>query len=261
MEPNTPTTDDLTHHELVRRVVHALLGPAVRMGVAHGVPLKELARLLESAHFAHVRQQSATLRDTARKLGISERSAERLSQQAREAFVLPELKHHLPRRIEFILAAAPMSVARLQQVLSDVSESEVQEAVDELKRQGRVTESGDRTVTYTTTSGVRSLPRDGWIARVGGLTSFAENLANAAWGRFFANDPRSFARTLSFRLTPAQLAELNRWYSEVMLPQIVAWNEAAEAAGDNDDVQPMQLSLCWAPYEAMASTNNPKGER
>jgi hypothetical protein len=168
------------------------------------------------------------------------------------------MRHHLPRRIEFILSAAPMSTARLVQVLRDVAEADVIAALQELKSTGRVVENGDRTITYQVSSSVRSLPRDNWIARVGGLTSFAENLANAAWGRFFADHPAAFARTLSFRVTPERLAQLAAWYTDVVLPQIVAWNDEAESV--DGDIEPMQLSLCWAPYEAMQRAERSGGE-
>lgn len=260
MTNETPPIENLSHDELVLRVLYALLRPAVRLGAAFDVPLKELVRLLESAHFQEVRSRASTLKDAAERLGISERSAERLSRQARETFVLPDIRHHLPRRVEFILSASPMSLARLVQVLPDVEEGDVLAALTQLREEGRVTENIDRTITYHVSSTVRSLPRDSWVARVGGLTSFGENLANAAWGRFFVNDAASFARTLSFRISPERLADMSKWYAEQILPQIVQWNQEAESEDTDATLQPMQLSLCWAPYEAMDRTRAPEGE-
>lgn len=245
------TQDDISQDELVLRVVHALLRPAVQIGGVFGVSLKELTRLLESAYFQDQRARTATLKETASRLGISERSAERLSKQARETFLLPELKHHLPRRIEFMLAASPMSAARIAQVLRDVDEADIQTALQQLVDAGRIRLDGDRTAVYEPVDGVRSMERDSWVGRVGGLASFAENLANAAWGRFFAQEPAAFARTLTFRLTPERVQQLTDWYTRQVLPHIVTWSEEADAAGA-DATTAMQMSLCWAPYEALS---------
>lgn len=256
---DAPRPDDLTRDELLLRVLYALLQPAVRLASAFGIPLKELGRLLESGYYNDVRGRAATQKEAAERLGVSERSADRLARQAREAFVLPELEHHLPRRIEFMLAATPMSEARLAQVLRDVDPDDVGRALASLVEDGRVVATEERTVTYRPSATVRSLPRDTWTSRVGALASFGENLANAAWGRFFADDPAAFARTLSFRVTTDRAEQLAAWYADEVLPRIVAWDEEASDATD-DDALPMQLSLCWAPYEAMTRQRVEPGE-
>lgn len=254
-----PKPDDLTQDELLLRVLYALLQPAIRLASVFGVPLKELGRLLESSYYNEVRGRVATRRETADKLGVSARSADRLARQARETFVVPELEHNLPRRIEFMLAAAPMSAARLSQVMRDVDAGDVERALATLVETGRVVATEERTVTYRPSATVRSLPRDTWTSRVGALSSFGENLANAAWGRFFADDDAAFARTLSFRLTEQRALELSDWYAREILPRIVAWDEEATNAPDETRL-PMQLSLCWAPYEAMTRSRVAPGE-
>lgn len=252
MNPPSQLPDQrIPQGELVARVIFALLRPAVRIATLFGVSLKDLTRLLESAHYQEVRTHTPTQRDVADALGVSARTADRLARQLREAFVVPELEHHLPRRIEFMLAATPMSAARLVQVVHDASERDVLEALATLEQDGRVVAEQGRTTVYRPASGVRSLPRDSWVNRIGGLESFGENLSNAAWGRFFADDERAFARTLSFRLTEPQIRELDAWYQSAVLPAIVAWSEAAESVQDTTPRTAMQLSLCWAPYEAM----------
>jgi hypothetical protein len=141
-----------------------------------------------------------------------------------------------------------MSEARLLQVLRDVDEADVRGALADLLSDERVTQDGERTITYRPSPGVRSLPRDTWVSRVGALASFGENLSNAAYGRFFGSDDRSFARTLSFRLTPERVSSLNALYQDTLLPQIVAWSDADESS---ETAVAMQLSLCWAPYDEL----------
>ncbi len=259
--PTTPAepNPDLAHDELLARVLYELLRPAARLAVAFDVPLRDLVELLENAAFREAHRGDGTVRGAAARLGISVRSAERLSRQSRETYVVAELAHHLPRRIEFLLAARPMSEARLVQVLRDVDAQQVQDALAELVSSGRVRADGDRTIVYQPTPGVRSLPRDTWVARVGALGSLGENLGNAVWGRFFANDPAAFARTLSFRIRRERVASLAAWYAENVLKVIAAWNDEDERV-EGDETVSMQLSLLWAPYEAMARNRATDGE-
>ena len=84
------------------------------------------------------------------------------------------------------------------------------------------------------------------MKRVGGLTSFAENLADAAYGRFFKAEPRAFARTLSFQAPVGATDELGEWYEAAVLAKIIELSDRAEQTPDKED---LQLSLCWAPYE------------
>jgi hypothetical protein len=53
---------------------------------------------------------------------------------------------------------------------------------------------------------------------------------------------------------------MSKWYAEQILPQIVQWNQEAESDDADPSIQPMQLSLCWAPYEAMDRAKAPEGE-
>lgn len=243
------SAEDVSTEELAHRVIFALLRSVVRTAGAFEIPLKDVVQLLESAYFRDVRGRATTLRSAARHLGVSQRTADRLAAQNRETFLLPELRHHLPRRIEFMLAAEPLSEARIAQLLPDVTEQDVAAALRGLLDEGRITQDGERTVTYRPVEGVRSLPRDTWVQRVGALTSFSDNLADAAFGRFFAEDTHAFARTLSFPLRPEDIDALADWYRTEMLPRIVAMSDEAS---DTPDSVPMQLSICWAPYETIA---------
>lgn len=238
--------EQISDSELRKRVIYSLLTPAVKLARLFGVPLKDLTTWVETAYFYEVRSTGATLEISGKALGVSQRKATRLSKQLRESFFLPEVGHNLPRRIEFMLWAQPMGSARIKQVLPGVTESAVEAALDVLLSRGRIRERVGRTLMYEAVESVRRLPRDTWMARIGGLNSFVENLTHATFGRFFRREPRAFARTVSFQVPPGAVNELDKLYEELLLPRL---REITEQAEECESGEPMQLSLCWAPYE------------
>jgi hypothetical protein len=240
------THDHISPDELKLRVIYSLATSAVKLARAFRIPLKDLLRAVETAYFREVRNGGATLSETADALGVSQRTAVRLSKQLREAFLLPEVSHNLPRRIEVMLATRPMGVARLVQLLPNVNEDHVRGIVDGLVAAGRLREVSGRTTMYETASDLRRLPRDSWIAKVGALNSLAENLANTAYGRFFRDEPRAFARTLSFSMRPGALERLGALYEASILDTVRQLNTDADEAHEHVG---MQMSVCWAPYE------------
>ncbi len=245
------STDDITDAELVQRVVYALLRPAVRVAGMFGVPLKTVQSLVEAALFQELRARGMTLDEAGEALGVGRRTAARLSKKLKERFVVPELRHNLPRRIEFMVGVRPLSAARIRQALPEHRAADVDEAIAALRSEGRIDLVPGRTPRFRPAEGLRRLSRDTWRARVGGLTSFAENLADAVYGRFFASEPGAFARTLSFNVPEGGHEALERLYSETLVETIERLNREAE---ETEQGAPMQLSLCWAPYELIRNT-------
>ena len=248
--------EDLPRQELQQRVLYALLVPAVRLAHVFGVSLKDLRGLVDTAYFQELRSAGLTHQQISKALGVSKRTAVSLSRQAREQFVGPAVHHNLPRRIEFMLGAEPMGEGRIHQLLPGVEPEDIRQALEELRAQGRVREIKGRTLKFAPAASVRSLPRDTWIARIGGLNSFTENLTNAVFGRFFRDEPRTFARTLTFHGGPQVFKEMTRIYQEAFLPglQGLHYEEHAE------DAQAAQVSLCWAPYEYIKPQHTDESE-
>jgi hypothetical protein len=141
-----------------------------------------------------------------------------------------------------------------------VEGEEVERSLRELLKKGRVKEVPGRTLMYALAQPVMRLPRDTWMARVGALNSFAENLTNAAYGRFFREEPRAFARTVTFRGRAEVYERLSAFYESVVLPELqgLMSQEGEEPALDGESVQ---VSLCWAPYEYTREIAGEEGER
>ncbi|MEL6178183.1 MAG: hypothetical protein AAFS10_04475 [Myxococcota bacterium] len=243
--------ENIPKNELEQRVIYALLLPAVRLAHAFGVSLKDLRSWVDTAYFHELRSTGLTHQEIADALRVSKRTAVNLSRQAREQFIGPNIHHNLPRRIEFMLGAEPMGQGRVHQLLPEAELEDVQVALRELLEQGRIRELPGRTLKYEPAASVRSLPRDTWMARIGGLNSFSENLTNAVFGRFFRHEPRTFARTLTFRGRPGVFRELTDFYTHRILPGLQSMHVET-----TDQTEPAQVSLCWAPYEYM----NPEPE-
>lgn len=252
-ERDVDSAADIDQRELERRLVHALARLVARFAGAFEMPLAELVDLVQAAHLQTLRERGLTLGDIGRRMDVSERHAKRLMKQLRESFLDTERSYDLPVRIEFMLWAQPMSAARLKQVMKDEAGA-IDQAIERLVDSGRVVvdkvEGGARTPLLRPTTEVQSLVRDTWLARIGALNSFVGNLGDAVWGRFVDASPRSFARTLSFLVREEDAPELQRFFSETLVP-FMSGLDAAAADADAARREPYRLSLCWSPFESM----------
>lgn len=240
--------------ELEQRVIYSLLLPAVSLAARFGISAKDLGQWVQLAYLRHLRDQGMTHKEAGAVMGLSERSAKRLGQQLRGRFLRPEQEHNLPVRVEFILRAAPMSRARLYQVLRDVPQAELDTAIDALLDQGHIQEQEGRTVTLRVVRSVHSRVRDSWLARIGGLNSLSQNLAETVLGSFFLRDGRSLARTMSFHLLPHQQEQLKEALQQ-LIQAIAAMDQEAEG---QPQALPVRLSVLWAPFGLLARRADPE---
>lgn len=250
-EPPDRSGSDIDERELERRLVHAMARLVTRFAAAFEMPLAELVDLVQAAHLQTLRERGFTLGEIGRRMDVSERHAKRLLKQLRESFLDTERSYDLPVRIELMLWAQPMTAGRIKQLLRDEPVA-VEQAIARLVETGRVTEGPGRTPLLHTTTAVQSLVRDTWLARIGALNSFVASLGDAVYGRFIEGSGAAFARTLSFLVRPEDGAELQRFFSEQLVPFMTALDSRAqEAAGAGQPGEAYRLSICWAPFEAM----------
>ncbi len=227
-------------------VVYALLLPSVRLARLFKIPLRDMGDLLQMAYYHELKRQGLKMRQISDQLGVSMRKVALLSKRLKHNFAADEDKHGLPRRLEFALWSGALSEARLQQAFPDAEPGQVRAALELLMRDGRVKENRGRTVTYEVNRSQFRLVQGAWLARVDGLNNLLENLSAAVFGRFFDGSDEAFARTLSLRVRREDLPKMRKLYEEVIWPELVKMDEAAQ--GD-DDAQPMDVSIVWAPYE------------
>ena len=244
---DTQQTD--TSAELERRVVYATLVPAVRLGRLFGVRLKEASEWLELAHLKELVDEGLKLKEAADRLQVSVRKVSMLSSRLRENFFVPEREHELPSRILFALWAEPLSRKRIKQYLARTDEALIDQAIDQLEADGKITLTDGRTPTYTIVEGAQRLVRRDMMARVDALNSMLATVTDAIYSRFFTpEDASSFARALQLRVRPEDLPALRALYEEQIWPTLSALDEAAR---DDPDAIPLGVALSWAPLDAV----------
>lgn len=250
-----------TRHTLGERVIYALLRPAARVALTFGVPLKQLRERLQMAYFHEARDRGLKLREVADILDVSPRSAALLSKQLKENFLDVEAEVALPRRIEFLLWAEPLSTARLKQVLSDVDADSIDDALTRLEEEGRVTrEAGAKGRWSVVRSAFRLVDERGWLSRLDGLDTLLATVANTAWSRFFGTpteEARSFARNLALRIRPEDIGRLRELYDHTIWPALLALDEAAK---DQPDSVAIDLALLWSAQDTVRAVALPKTE-
>lgn len=223
-----------------RTVVFSLLEPALKLAEHTGVQAADLQQWIRVGYFLMLREGGATIADAARKLGVSEPTANRIARQLRSDFLTPWVEHELPKQIVFTIWRKPRTRAKLAQLFPAVTTEELDEALGELVREERVGFSDGR---YRTTAKEDRLVQSGESARLGALQSLLDSLATVVRARFVERSDKAFARTVSFRLPPGGEARLQAFYEETLWPFLSELEDEAEAKGSSA-VQ--QLSIFWS---------------
>lgn len=192
------------------------------MAVRMGVPLSELKRTAELAYYREARARGLKMREIAETMSVSMAKVGALSKSLKEHFSEPEREHELPRRVLTLLWVGPLSLKRIQQALSDVEPSVVEDAVEALLQDERLLKSAGRTPRYELTSSAHLLVQDGWMGRIDALGHMMLTAAHVVEGRFERNDARAFTRTVDFRALPSAVGGLKRAYQEHVYPLVVA---------------------------------------
>src|SRR5690606_15670193 len=205
--------------------------------------------------YQETKRRGLKMREASDVLDVSMRKVALLSKRLKQNFLDAEHEVELPRRIEFMLWAEPLSSARIKQVLTDVEEQEIDEAIEMLDAQGRIELQDGRTPTWTVKRNEFRLVHDNMLSRIDGLNNLLASLANAVFGRFFEREVRAFARTLSLRVRETDLPRLQSLYEDVLWETLRRLD--ADAHG-NDDAIEMDVSILWAPYEYVQRVTDAK---
>jgi hypothetical protein len=177
-------------------------------------------------------------------MGVSLRKVAAIASTLRETFYQVEEKAGLPRRIEHLLWAAPCSRARVAQILSPHSATQVNRAIDRLIREGRVSEdTSARTPILAVTRGEARLVRSDWLSRLDGAENLLDNLGNTLADRFWGEGSMSLARTVNLAIRRRHLSKLQQFYETVLWPKLVSLDKASIGHEDAIDID---LSIFWA---------------
>ncbi len=252
--------DDIEAQELRERVLYALMEPAGRLARVFRTPLTSFRDYAEVAYYHETKRHGMKMKDVAGLMDVSMSKVALLSRALKGNFLTDDASASLPRRIEFMLWAQPLTLAKIKQVLTDAKAQEVNRAIRELVEQGRVRkERRDANTVYALQITSDRRVWDSWIARVDGLQNAVRNVADAVYARFFLppNDA-AFARTLTFRARPEDLGRLRAFYEERLFELVTQLDTAAE--DDPENSVAISLSVFWAPYDLAGSVHTQEEE-
>lgn len=246
--------DSISDDELRDRVLYALLGPAGRLARVFATPLTALRDWAELAYYHDTKRQGLKMKETAALMDVSISKVALLSRALKENFLGDAEEAELPRRIEFMLWAEPLSLAKIKQVLTDTEPQRVNEVVSSLVDDGRIERiEEDNKVYYRLQIATDRRVWDSWLARIDGLNNVLRNVTDAIYARFFTDEDAAFARTLTFRVRPEDLEKLHEFYENQLFAIVEELDAGAEE--DPDAAVPISLSLFWAPYEFLDSVS------
>lgn len=247
---------DITPEELRDRVVYALMSPVARFARVFGLPLTPVRDWAEIAYYHEARRHNLKMKEMAELMQISTSKVSLLSKALKENFIRPEVEAALPRRIEFMLWAEPLSLAKIKQVLTDVSNEEINQAIAHLVSEGRIIkEDGESAPLYRLQIETDRRVWDSWIARIDALNNAMSNVSDAVFARFFKSDDSAFARTLTFHIRRRDIDRLKEHYEELF----ALVQELDAAAGSSEDSMPISLSVFWAEHDLLGGQETPGG--
>lgn len=245
------TRDDITESELRSRIIFSLMVPIAQVATTLNLPLSDMKKWLETAYFQEARRRGLELKEITQVMDVSISKASLLSRQLKENFLESQQEHELPRRIEYMLWAQPLSEGRLSQVLPGIEADELRDALDLLVREQRIAmkqEAPGLEPKYELQIKKARRVWDNWLARLDGLQNALRTVGDTVYSRFFATDLPAFARTLTFHIRDEDVEALERFYEEEVFPFIENLNNAAE---DSGDAKTISLSLFWALKDAV----------
>lgn len=260
MQSEAPSRDNIDPVELRRRVLYALFAPAAKIAAGFGVPLAEMKRLVETAYYHEAKRRNLSMSEAMEMMGISISKAALLSRQLKNNFMAPDLEYALPRRIEYMLWAGPMTFSRINQALPAVDAVEVQSAVEALLADGciRVVASRAREDVFKLITRQSRRVWSTWLARLDGLHNALDSVTDAVRGRFFQPDRPAFARTVTFHASKEDLGRLETFYEESLFPLLAELDGATEEL-ESAEIEKVSLSLFWSAHET-SCPNPPEDE-
>ncbi|MEL6178609.1 MAG: hypothetical protein AAFS10_06630 [Myxococcota bacterium] len=239
-EPRALSRDEL------RQILFACLRPATRIAEALELSLADLRELIELAYF-HRALRSGKRKGAIKTLfGIGATKTAELSHQLKQHFLAPERHHTLPRQVLALLSAGPMSRAQIGKALADISDTELDVALEQLDAEDRLRHIRGRTLRYAASRNVQRLSLVPWLARIDGLNTLMDHINLAIDARFDRHDDRALVRNIAFQVAPEDVEALQAFYEEQLMPTLIALDDKAQR-----DPNPItfKLSILWAPTD------------
>jgi predicted transcriptional regulator len=243
MSPKAPVS------ELKRRLVYAMLQPAMALCRRFRFPLDVVDQLSRLAYYEEVRRGGATQNDVSELFGTSLRTVVAIEKQLRSDFLSPAYEVERIRRLEGALAEGERTIDELADQVNETT-ADVTRSMEGLVGAGRARRiTGDEETRYVLSERYQSLVRDDLVSRIDGLKHQLEVLLSAVKSRFLGDDDgqaASMARTLSF---VGSTEDVEAMADEVIRGLRVRAIDVEEAALQKDEYNRYAFSLTLAPME------------
>ncbi len=175
------------------RALHALLMPAARLARETELPLADLKRAAEMAYCDDATRRVELLKELRRIMSISISKVGLLSRTWRTWFI-PEESLPLKRRVEYMLASGPLTLARLNQVLPQERFVDLESALRELLAEGHIEKIEQQaTWAYGLKFGVADTPWAHMLERISGLERFGTAWFELVRGQLLSEEPNARA--------------------------------------------------------------------
>lgn len=214
--------------ELQRRLVYAVLRPAVRLARRFHLPLKTLQELCRLAYYEELRHSGGLPQARiAHIFAKSLRTVGSLERQLKGDFLAPQRTVEHSRQLEEALTE-PMHAEALAERLGEPIE-DVQRVLDGLIGAGRLIQHDDG--RYSVDHDYRSLVSDALAARLDGLGHQLDVITSTVIERFLGGRRPAMGRTLSFVATDETIEAFAELLVRTVRAQVGDAEEAALKAG------------------------------
>lgn len=236
--------NDKKTNELRDRVIYALFAPAAQISKTFNMPLSHLKKLIEIAYFHEIKKSGVKMKDAAKVMDVSLSKIALLSRALKKNFGSDDIS--LDRRIEFMLWSGPLTSAKIKQVITKSSATEINQALKQLVEEKKIIKNRrEQSFLYSLNLDVERSEWDEWLTKVDTLFHALRIIGEIVYSRFFEEEDKGVSRVLSFNILPKDLKKLRNFYDELF----TLTGELDEDAEGNPDAIPISLSLFWAQFQ------------
>jgi len=248
-DPREPTPEAMP-----KWVLYLLCGPAAALGLRSGLSMKDLLEVMQIAIYRAARDEGWSQAEAAEHLDVSVRTIAELSRMTKDTFSAAEDVHELPRRIELLLWAQPLTLPRIRQALREVEAERVDAAVQQLLDERCIKGSGpSHRRRYSVTRGLSEKPRNTTLVRLDGLKRFMGGVRRLVGSRFFGEDGgQAGALNFDLRLLEAEWPKFegytHLWRDLMQVLDQAAIRAKQGPSDDSDDapaIERVRVSMFW----------------
>lgn len=231
-------------HEMQLRFVYSLLKPAVRAAARMGLPIRTFVELIRLSYYEHLSRSGLSNAQIAERFGQTPRHMRSLAAKLESDFFRAEREVGLVREAEAIIGEGPTVLTKLRARLPQWSHQDIDEAVEQLVRDGRV--DRDDLGRLCTAKAYVLLGSEQFHNRIDSLNHLLGGIYHAVVHRLLLDNQRTaLMKTISFSALEDGLVDFVRRLEGQLRQELATLDEQATFAGKGD--QRFTLSVTLSP--------------